>query len=75
MRVTSVVVSVTVTVASSVNTYINGSNWRLVFNQWQNKGAWHSLLGVDFAHAVGEIVTSPHHAIFAIHVFVKYRDV
>ena len=35
MRVTCFVDSVTVKIASSVN-HINGSNWRLVCNQWQN---------------------------------------
>jgi hypothetical protein len=37
--------------------------------------AWHCPLGVDFAHALGEMDTSLHHAMFPIHVFVKHRDV
>jgi hypothetical protein len=37
--------------------------------------AWRCPLGVDFAHAVGEMGTSRHHAMFTIHVFVKHRDV
>jgi hypothetical protein len=36
---------------------------------------WHYSLGVDFAHAVDEMDTSRHHAMFTIHVFVKRRDV
>jgi hypothetical protein len=36
---------------------------------------WHCPLGVDFAHAVDEIVTSRCHAMFTIRVFVKHRDV
>ena len=36
--------------------------------------AWHCPLGVDFAQAVGEMGTSRLHAMFAIHVFVKHRD-
>jgi hypothetical protein len=32
-------------------------------------------LDADFAHAVGEMGASHHHAMFAIHVFVKYQDV
>jgi hypothetical protein len=37
--------------------------------------AWHCSLGVDFAHALGEMGTSRHHSVFAMHVLVKHRDV
>jgi hypothetical protein len=37
--------------------------------------AWHCTLGVDFAHATGEMGTTRHHAMFAIHVFLKHRKV
>jgi hypothetical protein len=36
--------------------------------------AWHGPLVVDFAHAVGEMGTSRHHAMFVTHVFLKHRD-
>jgi hypothetical protein len=36
---------------------------------------WYCPLGVDFAHAVGEMDTSCCHAMFAIHVFVKSQNV
>jgi hypothetical protein len=29
-------------------------------------------MGVHFAHAMGEMGTSRHHAVFAIHVLVKH---
>jgi hypothetical protein len=32
-------------------------------------------LGCNFAHAVGEMGTSHHHAMFSVHVFVKHQDV
>jgi hypothetical protein len=37
--------------------------------------AWHCPLGADFANAVAEMGTSRHHAMFAIHVFMKHRGV
>jgi hypothetical protein len=36
---------------------------------------WHCTLGVDFAHAMGEMGTTCHHAMFAINIFVKHREV
>jgi hypothetical protein len=35
-------------------------------------GAWICPLSVDFAHTVGEMGTSCHHAMFTTHVFVKH---
>jgi hypothetical protein len=37
--------------------------------------AWHCPLGVDFAPALGDTGSGCLHALFAIHVFVKHRDV
>jgi hypothetical protein len=37
--------------------------------------AWRCPLGEYFAHAVGEMGTSPLHAMYAIHVFVNHLGV